>query len=164
MHAFVIAIEFRRNMEILKVMVTVASENIILDAVTEESIPLVHPVYKRLFEYVDWEKWKEDYLISYQKWLYDDDEEIYDLKKPLNYTMIDAICKVNLLNNNYRLFYWFDINRDTNPNYEWTTCPLSHHPLISLGEDFHKNNRKTSSKFPLILPDLSPYKDARNVR
>lgn len=133
-------------------MVTGVDDNIIWHVQTEENVALSHPVYQFLWKEINWMNWKEDYLTAYHNWLDSDDESIYDINAPTNRRMIDAITRVNNRSEMFKIYYWFDIDRDKNPNHIWSICPLSNEPLKDLPVDTHRNNRKVSPSIPLIFP------------
>ncbi|SFS47950.1 hypothetical protein [Mucilaginibacter polytrichastri] len=139
-------------MEQIKVMVTVDSEDILWNIVSESVISCNHPAYILLSKQIDLKQWKRDYLNLYNNWLYNDDNRIYNIDDPINKSMILALAAVNKLNKNVKLFYWFDVDREEHPEYRWTKCPLSNEPLITLPSYIHKNNRYVSTATPLIFP------------
>jgi len=140
-------------MEYIKVMVAGETDGILWDASTEHNIQKDHPAYVLLNEQLDLLKWVEDYRGLFRDWLYNDDESIYEINNPINMIMIDSLLVVNNLVKDYNIFYWFDVDRDLNPDFVWNNCPLSKAPLIALPKSFHSNNRKISPKYPLIFPD-----------
>ena len=133
-------------------MVTNDTDGIIWDMLTETSLTDVHPSYYMLDKEIDLQLWKYAYRNLYQEWLNDDGESIYDIGHPVNLNLINSLININKLTLEYKLYYWFDVNRDKYPDFFWETCPISGTPLIALPIYFHRNNRKISQLFPLVFP------------
>jgi len=140
-------------MDYFKIMVTGNDEGIIWDISKEIEIKSNHIVFKHLSNEIDFLKWKIQYLDLYKKWLIDEDDSVYDINNLININMINALIVTNMKMVDYKLYYWFDVDRDKYPDYIWEKCPLSKLDLIILPNEFHKNNRKISPEFPLIFPD-----------
>lgn len=139
-------------MENFKVMVTVDSDNVIWNMVTEVNIMSNHPIYDLLSKEIDLLKWKEKYLVLYNSWLESDDSSIYNINHPINMDIINALIILNKKNTDLKLYYWFDVDRDINSDYVWQKCPLSEENLILLPGTFNCNNGKISPVFPLVFP------------
>lgn len=139
-------------MDNFKVMVTVGSQNVIWDMVTEINIIPSHPIYDLLSKEIDLWKWKEQYLILYRSWLESDDSSIHNINHPINMDIINALIILNKEIVDLNLYYWFDIDRDINSDYVWHKCPLSGDDLILLPNAFNCNNGKISPVFPLVFP------------
>lgn len=140
-------------MNSFKVMVTGKNDSVIWDLETEINIFIDHRVYKSLSREIDLLFWKQEYLILFNNWLITDDRSIYDINHPINMDMIKAIISTNKQNQDFILYYWFDVDRDIYPNYKWEKCPLSKDNLITLPDSFNRNNGKISPKFPLVFPN-----------
>lgn len=134
-------------------MITSNNESIIWNMLEERKMGYDHLIFNSLSEEIDVQEWKNLYLNLYKSWLIDNDSTIYDIDNPMNMNMINAIINVNKKIADFKLYYWFDVDRDKYPNYIWEKCPLSKLDLIILPDEFHKNNRKLSPEFPLIFPD-----------
>lgn len=103
---------------------------------------------------IDFNNWLANYCSYYQKWLNEDDQTIFDLRSPLLKSILDAIQNVNKkMDDNKRLFYWFDIDRSFKEDYRWKNCPITKTKLINLGQNFFYANRLISQKVDLVLPD-----------
>ncbi len=103
---------------------------------------------------IDLNDWIADYSNYYKKWLDNDDETIFDFNSSLLKSILDAIKKVNKkLDKDKHLFYWYDIDRSFNEDYNWIECPITKKKLINLGNNFFYTNRFISEKADLVLPD-----------
>jgi hypothetical protein len=141
-------------MDLLKVMVTNDQDDVIWDAMAETNIQTAHRSYFELNKEIDLQIWKQDYRKLYLEWLHHDNESIYDVHHPINLNVINSLIKVNKIVTEYKLYYWFDVDRDKYPNFRWEVCPLSGNALTNLPNYFHINNRKISQLFPLIFPEI----------
>nr|WP_315423251.1 hypothetical protein [uncultured Pedobacter sp.] len=139
-------------MECLKVMVTGNDESIIWDLSKETEVESNHMAFVYLSNEINILEWKRKYLNLYKKWLKDEDDSICQISSPINMDMINALITINLKAAEFKLYYWFDVDRDKRPDYIWEKCPLSHSDLVVLSGVFHENNRKISPNFPLIFP------------
>lgn len=139
-------------MECFKIMITVHGENVIWDLSTETEVESDHKAFQYLSSEINIQEWKEQYLNLYKKWLHNEDDRIYQIANPVNMQMINALIAVNLKFKDFKLYYWFDIDRDKHPDYIWEKCPLSNSDLDHLSGDFHENNKKVSLMFPLVFP------------
>jgi hypothetical protein len=139
-------------MEQLKIMVTSNSGSVLWNVQTESAIQIDHLSYKILGSVLDIAKWQDNYYKLYLEWLHDDDESIYDINHPINVEIVNSLIKVNNIASNFKIYFWFDVDRDKYPKFIWKVCPMSGMQLISLPHNFHLNNRKISPLFPLIFP------------
>jgi len=142
------------KMDYFKVMFTDIEDEVIWNTSTEKGIQLNHRFYGLLNKEINITNWKDEYYKLYLDWLHNDNESIYDINHPINLNMINALIKVNQLAFEFKIYYWFDVNRDKYPEFVWNVCPLSGTPLIALANSFHINNKKISSVFPLIFPSM----------
>ena len=140
------------NMKEYKLMLTVPEENILWDIVEEKAQTSVL-CYSYLSKSIDLEKWKLSFFSLYRRWVEEDDYSIYDINNDVNISIINALVELNK-EIDFKIYYWFDVDRDRYPNYIWEKCPLSQKDLICLPKHYHKNNRKASVDYPLIFPDL----------
>ena len=102
---------------------------------------------------LDLETWHNHFRILYKAWLNGDSEEIYIIQSNINYSIISKIEKLNKKLKDIKLFYWFDVDRSKEENYDfvWKNCPLSNKPLIQL-KNVHVNNKFISPKYPIVFP------------
>ena len=98
--------------------------------------------------------WQLKYQESYQDWLEDKSNLIYDLNGDLLKSIISLIDKANNANNSFKFYYWFDIDRTYNWEYKWERCPLTDTPLIDLGPEYPSKNRLVSIERPLVFPSI----------
>jgi len=136
----------------LKVMFTSIQEGIIWNASTEEQVKISHPSYDLLNEHIDVSNWIENYSNLYLEWLNNDVEYIFDINHFINSNMVNSLIELNESTKEFKIYYWFDVNRDKYPDFVWDFCPLSDTLLINLPDSFHMNNKKISTVFPLIFP------------
>ena len=139
-------------MDYFKVMVTGNNEGIIWDTAKEIELESDHIAFQYLSREIDISEWKNLYLDLFKKWLVDDDDSIYEITNSINMKMIDALVIINSETSDFRLYYWFDVDRDKYPNYVWKKCPLAGTDLIDLPEHYNNNNRKISVNYPLVFP------------
>lgn len=139
--------------KMFKIMSVLSQYEIVWDMKKEYEIPKTDNVYLNLEKFIDIEKWVQEYYFYYKKWLYEDFEYIYDISSSINQDMLKAITEYNKFEEN-KLFYWFDVDRDKNAQFEWKLCPISQTELILLGDEFHPNNRLISSVYPLVFPQI----------
>lgn len=139
-------------MKYYKIMVTVRSNGILWDL--KERCAADKEVFDGLNTQIDIEDWKNKYIDLYQKWLEEDDDTLYQIESKINMDMIQSLVKLNNQNHEFKVFYWFDVDRDKYPGHKWLFCPLTSEPLINLHEGNHKNNSKISPRFPLIFPEI----------
>lgn len=139
-------------MECLKVMITGNDERVIWDLSKETEVESNHMAFLYLSNEINIQEWKGKYLNLYKGWLKDNNDSIYQISSPINMDMINAIISVNLKVAEFKLYFWFDVDRDKQPDYIWKKCPLSHSDLIVLSDAYHENNRKVSPIFPLVFP------------
>jgi hypothetical protein len=125
----------------------------------KEDITLTGQNYNELFlalsKFIDLKKWHSDYYSLYKLWLDDDRNDIYDISNSINTAIINAIKDVNIMlkNKSIILFYWFDVDRNIYPDWEWTYDPIDRDQLITLDTSFTKNNRKICLKHFLVFPE-----------
>ncbi len=106
-----------------------------------------------LNRYQDIYKWIADYEIYYKEWLNNDENTIFELNHTLLQSILQTTQQVNKeLPENQHLYYWFDIDRAVNENFEWKHCPITNEPLINLGADYFYTNRFVSPKVDLVFP------------
>jgi hypothetical protein len=141
-----------KNKEIFKVMWLPKESRILLNVKNEEFVTLNSSIYERLSIYIDIPRWIILYEKKYSDWLNNDENSIYNINDNLNKKMVDALRQLNESYIDKRIFYWFDIDRTNNPNFDWEYCPLSEKKLIFLGYDYPKINSLISPDFPLIFP------------
>ncbi|WP_293312930.1 hypothetical protein [Pedobacter sp. UBA5917] len=139
-------------MEYFKVMVTVAEEGLIWKLLTETELAPDHVALQYLSSEINITEWKNRYLNLYNKWLKNEDDRMCQITDPINMEMINALVEVNSKVSDFKLYYWFDVDRDKYPDYTWKKCPLSNSDLVVLPENLHENNRKVSLMFPLVFP------------
>ena len=139
------------DMNDYKVMPTVPEENIFWDISTERIVDSSSLSYKYLSEYIDIEEWKKSFFELYNKWLKEDDDSVYDIHNEVSRSMINALMEINK-KADFKLYYWFDVDRNKYPNYVWRKCPIAGTDLIDLPEYYSMNNRKISVDYPLVFP------------
>ncbi len=143
------------NKELLKIMWLPNENEIFFHMRNEKAVFWNSEIYKSLSEYIDVENWKHLYSKSYQRWLDDDDDSIYDIQSEINKSMIDSLIKLNKTLVSGVVFYWFDIDRTNNENFKWEFCPNSKKRLFTLGNTYPKINSLISPEFPLVFPSQS---------
>ncbi|WP_316825846.1 hypothetical protein [Pedobacter miscanthi] len=116
-------------MEYFKVMVTGAREGLIWKLSTETEVASDHLALQYLSNEINIPEWKNKYLNLYEKWLKNDDGRIYQITDLVNMEMINALVEVNAKVSDFKLYYWFDVDRDKHPDYIWEKCPLSNSDL-----------------------------------
>lgn len=141
------------NKKNYKIMSVLSQPEILWDMKTETEIPCEEIIYRNLDQFIKIDEWIQNFYSYYQKWLHEDYNYVYDILSPINQDMLNAIIKYNKSGNDERLFLWFDIDRDTNEEFQWKYCPLSKVELVDLGINFHPNNRLVSPIYPLVFPD-----------
>jgi hypothetical protein len=136
-------------MEQIKVMVTGDKDGVLWDIKTENEIDLNHTAYGYIAHEIDLSKWKKDYLDLYRRWLINDDESVYQINHSINMEMISVLAKINKMDLDFKLYYWFDVDRDKCPDYIWENCPLSGERLINISSHL---TSKISPISPLVFP------------
>ena len=108
----------------------------------------------KINNYINIKKWHNEYELLYRNWMNYDSPDLYSIRNTLHLKVIDEIVKINSQSNEFKLFYWFDVDRslEENENFVWSTCPLSGKPLTRI-ELTHPNNRFISNEFPLVFPE-----------
>jgi hypothetical protein len=139
-------------MTFLKIMSLAGQDEIIWDMESDEELPIDHVAYIKLNKYIDLHAWNKAFNDKFMAWLELDDLTMYNIHDPINMEMIEAVIDANLINDGFKLFYWFDVNRDITLNFNWKYCPISNSRLMNLGKNFHRKNRLISSSFPLVFP------------
>ena len=134
-----------------KLMFAGNEKKIIWDMLSEKEISLNDKIYQDLNEEIDLNKWGAKYSKLYKNWLENDDETIYDINSAINSEAINALKNYNKKSKN-KIYYWFDVNRDSNPDYQWKRCPLTNRPLVLVSKEYHNNNRLISEDAPLVFP------------
>ena len=94
--------------------------------------------------------WADKYKILYKDWLDNDNHAVYDIYQPENWEVITALMQCK--SENYRIFYWFDVDRNRFPDFEWKHCPVCGDSLVDLGKDYPSFNRLISPKYPIVFP------------
>ncbi len=141
-----------QNMELLKVMWLPGEKEILFEVTTEISIPIDNEVYKILENFIDLNKWSNDYAMQYDAWLKNDDSIIYNINSCINSVMIEALKSANKIMSHTILFYWFDVDRTFIEGFNWQLCPISYEKLIEMKLCFPQINSLISPVYPLIFP------------
>jgi len=141
-------------MKFYKVMWVPNSVELVWDMEKEEEMPLGFYIYDLLNSKMDMLSWSKKFELKYKNWLNDIDHDIYDISSTLHAEVIKTIRTINdskLLKSNDKLYYWFDVDRDTNDNYEWVKSPISKSTLQQL-TSFPAINRNISEKDYMVFP------------
>lgn len=141
-----------QNKELIKVMWLPGEREILFEVTTETSIPIDNEVYKILANFIDLNKWTNDYAMKYDAWLKNDNSTIYNINSFINSKMIEALESANKTLSNIILFYWFDVDRTFIEGFNWEFCPISNKKLIELKLSSPKINSLISPVYPLIFP------------
>ena len=104
-----------------------------------------------LGKYIDVESWVAEYESCYKKWLHADDTAIHDVNSMLNSLMLHANQEFNK-QEPFTLYYWFDVDRTAQENFQWQFSPLSGETLRELPPLFHRNNRCIAPHDLLVFP------------
>lgn len=127
-------------------------EEIIWNMRDEKSVPLDNILYKYLEKFIDYRIWQKEFHKEYLKWLAGENENIYDVNFSLNSQIIDILPKLNekLNSQNIYVFYWFDIDRSVDENFNWEFCPMTNELLTNL--NIKNNNSLICKKCYLTFP------------
>lgn len=142
-------------MKFYKVMWIPNSKEIIWNMEREEQMPLDFYIYDVLKGKMDILNWSEKYELKYKNWLDDINHDIYDINNVLHIETIKTIQTINnskLLKNKDKLYYWFDVDRDLNDNYEWIESPISNSKLQKFNS-YPSINRNISNEDHMVFPD-----------
>lgn len=136
-----------------KVMATVPKENIIWDISTEVVVHSSSVCYEHLSAEIDTDEWKKSFFNLYNMWLNEEDDAVYNIWHEVNMSMVRALAKINK-EADFKIYYWFEVDRDKYPDFVWIKCPLTGTDLIDLPAYYSKNNRKIAVGNPLVFPGL----------
>lgn len=136
-----------------KIMWVPGTIRVIWDMVKERQLPLSAQAYADIASLgFDLKKWATDYHKHYQIWLEEDSGQVFDLHHEINQSVIEMLVSLNQNTEAYKVFYWFDIDRDKAPDFKWEHCPIANTPLKMNSHAVHANNRFLSEEFPLVMP------------
>lgn len=141
------------NKELVKIMWIPGTKKVLWNMKNEKQYLDNKLFYVFLNSQLNLNVWVQEYTKLYRSWLENDDVSIFDLNHKINFNMIKSIKKFNMLSSAVILFYWFDVERSSQPEFQWEKCPKSQSQLISLGDEFHYLNRFVSKDY-LVLPDM----------
>jgi hypothetical protein len=96
-------------------------------------------------------EWVNEFDKKYRQWLDDESKEVYDIFHEVNLSMIKKLDKYNNTASE-KVYYWFDVDRVEQPDFNWKKCPLSNSELIDLGEMIPNKNRLMSKMHSIIVP------------
>jgi hypothetical protein len=125
--------------------------NIIWNMEQEEPDATCVALGSLLNKYLAVAAWAKSYEDYYHQWLEADDTTIYRLDAPLVASMRQAISQFNQ-QEQYKLYYWFDIDRTTATDFHWQRSPLSGEKLLELPSSFSFVNRYIAPTDFLVLP------------
>ncbi len=136
-------------MQHIKIM-WASSEFIFWDMKTEmpinfEKLNISDRFYKKLLV------WKVWYQAAYKNWLNGKNNDIYDLQNKHIIDLLEEIYLFSEENKLFVLFYWYDVDRDTEVDFVWNLCPMCSQNLIYL-EGNHTSNSFICSKNWLVFP------------
>lgn len=145
-----------RNKKLYKLLWLPEQQDIIRDMRTEhiafnsEKVMIL----EHLNKFINVSAWHKKYSVLYQEWLNNDLDVIYDIKNEINVEIIQAIKATNdeLRKKNILLFYWFDFDRTSHENKEWSKDPFTDKYLYELGSSYNKLNRKVSLENFIVFP------------
>jgi len=140
--------------ELYKILWLPGETSVIYRMKDDAAVDVTSAVFNTLQIYIDLEKWKRDYSEAYHQWLENDVNDIYDLNNIINKRVLDAIKKHNdLPSNTHLFFFWFDVDRTfEKEGFQWSESPISGHPLIELGKEYHFSSRLISIEDGLVFP------------
>ncbi len=140
-------------MDYFKIMVLPHDEDILWDMKTGDQLPMSHKAYSYIQEssHFNVSAWVHAYSDLYIDWLKNDNLAIYDIDSVINKEILDFITKIQP-NLPFKLYFWFDVNRDLKEGYLWTVCPISKQPLLELNDDFSLLNKLVSPIYPITFP------------
>lgn len=143
------------NKKVYKIM-WAGSEDIFWDVIKERKIfrEEKNKVLREVNNFIDIQKWIVEFEELYKEWLENDKGFIYDLNHPINKTILEAIKGINSCKNDFVLFYWYDIDRDKQPNFIWEVDPINGKEKLLEMTSYHRNNRFISLNSFLIFPDF----------
>lgn len=145
---------FSPNGPLHKVMWAAEGANIIWNMEQEEPDASCAALAALLHTYIDVPAWATSYEDYYHQWLAADDLTIYNLDAPIVASMLNAIKRFNR-QEQYKLYYWFDIDRTESSDFRWQRSPLSGERLLQLPDSFSSVNRYISPTDLLVFPDIS---------
>lgn len=129
------------------------TKRVIWDIKNEQQIPLKSQPYLDIASLnFDLNKWIKEFGKLYRLWLDEDDKRVFDLNHEVNKMPIEMLIALNKAADNYKILYWFDVNRDENPEFKWEYCPISKTLLKEFNEDLPRKNKYFSDVYPLIFP------------
>ena len=139
-------------MEYYKVM-WVPNSNVIWNMKTEEIDERSEEYQDIINSYFDLNQWKLEYKNAYDDWLKNDNNTIHDVDSDLIKRIRAVIGIINeKLKDQSHLFYWYDIDRDKNEDYQWRLSPISGIKLYNLGEEYPNINKLVSFEDSLCFP------------
>lgn len=141
-----------KNKECIKVMWLPNQKEFLFTMKFETVLPIESFLYLYISQYINMEKWQNEYGYKYNDWLNNDDNSIFDIKNPVNLGMVKSLIELNMVLKFEKLFYWFDIDRTYNDDFIWEYCPVSNKKLVALGGEFSKRNSLISPDYPLVFP------------
>jgi len=140
-------------MTFIKLMWMPEGESVMWNMQDEEPIPERSLVHTEISKYLDIKNWRTLYALKYNSWLQSLSGEIFQINDPVNIMALEAVDKYNKMESiKDRVFYWFDIDREKNEDYQWELCPITGEKLASLGTDYPMNNRLVSWKKNMVFP------------
>lgn len=143
--------------KLFKIMWVPETEEVIWDMKTEEPISINHIIYNKVIKHLDLTNWISFYKILYSDWLDEDKNDIYNISHEINQMVINTLEKINQSLDDMKIYYWFDIDRTEEENYQWKICPLTNQNLKYLGKDYHYLNRFISPKKFIVFPENIEY-------
>jgi len=142
---------FSPNGPLYKVMWAADGANIIWNMEQEEPDAHCATLTSLLSKYIDVTAWAKSYADYYHQWLEAGDATIYKPDMPLVASMLRAIKQFNA-KEQYKLYYWFDIDRTAMPDFCWQRSPLSGEKLLELPSSFAAVNHYIAPTDFLVLP------------
>lgn len=140
-------------MKIYKIMWLPGTKRVIWDIKNEKQIPLKCRPYLDIASLnFDLNKWAKEFGKLYHLWLHEDDKHVFDLNHEINRLPLELLINLNKMAENYKVLYWFDVNRDEYPAFKWEHCPISKTLLKAFNEDVPRKNKYCSDIYPLIFP------------
>lgn len=143
--------EFYPNGPLYKLMWAADGANIIWNMEQEEPDAICAALVSLLNRYLNIPAWVESYEDYYHRWLVDGDVTIYNLEAPLVAAMLDAIKRFNQ-QEQYNLYYWYDVDRTEASDFQWRRSPLSGEKLLKLPGSFAVANRYIAPNDFLVFP------------
>ena len=141
-----------KSTDIIKLMFVTANDPYLWHAKTEKSVD--QPLLDEITTALDLKTWLNKYAALYDQNNDNNDNPVYNINSEFVRSTIAALEKYNMSERQYKIYYWFDIDRSFS-EVNWDVCPISGNKLIRFDDETIYVNRLISPDHALIFPDYS---------